>query len=198
MTKQKFLDTLQGKLSGMPNGEIAERIAFYGEVIDDLTSEGLTEEEAVARLGDVDEIARQIITDASLFAIESAGKKRNRRLRVWEIVLLVLGSPVWLSLIVALFSVVVALYAVLWSLIVSVWAIFASLVGGGFGGIVAGVVFACTGNAVTGLAMLGASLLLLGVAIFSFYGSKALTKWLLVLSKAVVVRIIGRKRGGEQ
>ena len=47
----------------------------------------------------------------------------KRRLQAWEIVLLALGLPVWLSLGLAALAVVLSLYVVVWSLDVSLWAV---------------------------------------------------------------------------
>ena len=47
MNKQEFLSLLRRELSGLPQGDIEERVGFYAEMIDDRMEEGLTEEEAV-------------------------------------------------------------------------------------------------------------------------------------------------------
>ena len=56
MTKKQFLDRLGKSLNGLPQEDISERLTFYGEMIDDRAEEGLTEEEAVAGIGSVEEI----------------------------------------------------------------------------------------------------------------------------------------------
>ena len=45
MTKNEFISRLRARLSGLPKDEIRERLAFYGEMIDDRIEEGLSEEE---------------------------------------------------------------------------------------------------------------------------------------------------------
>ena len=120
MTKYEYLEELQKGLSDLPKREVGERINFYGEMIDDRMEEGLSEEEAVLAVGTVEEIVLQIseeIKEAKL-SKKSASK---RRLRPWEIVLLVLGSPLWLALSIVAFGVGIALYAVLWSLNLCIW-----------------------------------------------------------------------------
>ena len=57
MNKQEFLSLLKQKLSKLPKQEIKERITFYSEMIDDRVEEGLSEEEAVLEIGNIDEIA---------------------------------------------------------------------------------------------------------------------------------------------
>ena len=63
MYKQQFLSELEKKLGGLPQEDIHERLNFYDESISDRMEEGLTEEEAVAAIGNADAIAAQIIAE---------------------------------------------------------------------------------------------------------------------------------------
>ena len=54
MNKRDFIESLRAKLLGLPKQEVEERLAFYGEMIEDRKEEGLTEEQAVAAIGSVD------------------------------------------------------------------------------------------------------------------------------------------------
>ena len=197
MTKLKFLLSLNEKLSGLPQKDVEERLGFYSEMIEDRMEEGLTEEEAVAAVGSVDEIAEQILADIPLTKIAVENMKPKRRFKTWEIVLLILGSPLWVSLLVAAFAVGLAAYAVLWAAIASLWAVFASVVACAFGGWVAGVGFLIGGNTVTGVAMIGAGFVCGGLSVFLFFGCKNLTKWTAVLAKKAVLwlkkRLIGKE-----
>ena len=56
MDKAQFLDELKKRLAGLPQSDLEERLQFYGEMIDDRVEDGLTEAEAVAGIGSVDEI----------------------------------------------------------------------------------------------------------------------------------------------
>lgn len=189
MNKQEFIIRLREKLFGLPAQEMEERLAFFGEMIDDRIEEGLSEEEAVSAVGTVDEIVEQIIADVPLTRLVKEKIKPKRALRAWEIVLLVLGSPIWLSLLIAAFAVVLALYAVLWSLIVSVWAVFGALVGCTIGGLVSGIVLITTGKLWIGLVMIAAALLCAGLAIFAFFGCLLATKGMAVLTKKIAIGI---------
>ena len=100
--------------------------------------EGLSEDEAVSAIGTVDKIVEEIIGEIPLSKIAKEKIKPKRRMKAWEVVLLILGSPLWISLILAAFAVVLAVYASLWSVIVSLWAVFASIAGCAFGGVTAG------------------------------------------------------------
>ena len=193
MNKQEFLQALGKGLSGLPYAEQDKWMDFYGEMIDDRVEEGLSEQEAVAAVGSVDEIAAQITEDVS--SAEQKAKPQ-RRLAAWEIVLLVVGSPIWLSLLIAAVAVLLALYASLWAIIVALWAVFASLIGCAFGGIAGGAGFALGGKPFTALAMIGAGLVCAGLSIFAFFGCKAATKGAVWLIK-ITMRRLGNRREAE-
>ncbi len=183
MNKQEFLGALKKRLSGLPKDEIEERLAFYGEMIDDRTEDGRTEEEAVAEIGGADEIAAQIIADIPLTRLVKERIKPKRRLKTWEIVLIVLGSPIWLSLAIAAAAVFFSMYIVLCSLIVALWSVFVSLIAGAIAAVPACIVTFAHGNAASGLAALSGGLILAGLCIFTGYGCKAATANIFVLTK---------------
>jgi uncharacterized membrane protein len=189
MTKQEFLSALRKRLSNLPKQETEERLAFYSEIIDDRIEEGSTEKDAVQSLGTVEEIASQIIADIPLTKIVKERIRPKRRLNAPEIVLLVLGSPIWLSLGVAAFAVLLSVYAVLWSVVISLWAVFASLAACGLGGVVAGVGFAIGGYAISGIALLGAGIVCAGLAILLFFGCTAAVKGTALLTKAIALGV---------
>lgn len=189
MLKQEFLDKLRASLCGLPKQELDDRIAFYGEVIDDRTEEGLTEEEAVSQIGSVEEVASQIIAEIPLSKLAKERFKPRRHMGALEILLLALGSPIWLSLAISALAVIISLYAVLWSLVVSAWSVFASLTASAFCGLAAGAVFAFTGNSYSGLATVAASIFCAGLSIFAFFGCKAVTKGIIKITKKLALGI---------
>lgn len=189
MRKDEFLGKLQSRLRGLPPQDIEERLSFYGEMIDDRTEDGLTEEEAVREIGTVDEIVAQIIEDTPFIKLAKQRIKPKRKMRTWEIVLLTAGSPIWISLLIAAFAVVLSLHAALWSVIVSLWAVFASLVGCAVGGLIGGIVFACVGYVPSGMATLGAAVFCAGLSILAFFGCKAATKGAARLTRLMALSI---------
>ncbi len=189
MRKQEFLEQLKKGLAGMPKSEIEERLTFYSEMIDDYMEEGLSEESAVAKIGSVEEVVSQVIADIPLTKLVREKIKIKRRLKDWEILLIVLGFPVWFSLLVGALSIVFSLYVALWSVVVSLWAAFGALIGSGVGVTLGSLLFLCMGNAASGFVFLGGGLVCIGLAIFSFYGCKAVTKGVLWLTKSIVVGI---------
>lgn len=189
MSKQEFLAQLRKGLSGLPQADIEEHLAFYSEMIDDRMEEGLLEEEAVSAVGTVDEIVTQVVAETPLAKIAKESMKAKRRLSAGEFVLLVLGSPIWLSLLIAAFAAILSLYIALWTVIISLWAVFGSLIGCAFGGVAAGIVLACSSNALLGIAMLAAGIVCAGLSVFMFYGCKVATKGCLILTKKIAAWI---------
>lgn len=198
MNKQEFLAELRKGLSGLPQGDIEERLSFYSEMIDDRMEEGLSESEAVAAIGSVSEVVAQILEEIPLTKLVKEKVKPSRTLKAWEIVLLVLGSPIWLSLLIAAFVVILAVYIVMWSVIVSIWAIEISLAACALGGAVAAAILAFQRYGLTGIAMLGAGCVCAGLSVFLFFGCKASTKGILILTKKVALGIKSQFVGKEK
>ena len=159
MNKQEFLTELRQGLSGLPQNDIEERLAFYGEMLDDRIEEGLSEDAAVAEIGDADEIVRQTVADIPLAKLAKERIKPKRRLRAWEIILLALGSPVWLSILIAAAAVIFSLYASVWAVIVSLWSVFVSLAVCAVGSVPLCVLLVAGGSGASGIAALSAGII---------------------------------------
>ena len=189
MTKLDFIAELGDKLSGLPADEIEERLNFYCEMIDDYIEDGLSEEEAVAAIGSVEAIVEQIIADVPLLSLIKAKMKRTRKLSTWEIVLLSVGSPIWIALIAAAFAVVISVYASIGAVVVSLWATFAALVGCGVGGVLGSFLFIFLGKFPAGFGLFSAGLVCSGLSILAFYGCKYTTVAMAWLTKKIALLI---------
>ncbi|GEM_PF-3521089 len=80
MNKNEFLSTLRGRITGsIPTSEVESQIDYYSAYIDGRIGAGLTEEEAVAELGDPQLIAKTVIesTDRAAEAAGYDGKYRS-------------------------------------------------------------------------------------------------------------------------
>ena len=188
MNKLEFMTLLGQKLSCLPREDLEERLAFYSEMIDDRMEEGLSEAEALAQIGSIEDIVSQVIEETPLTKLVKKKLKPKKR-NPWQITLLALGSPLWLSLLIAALAVVIALYAALWAVVISLWAVFASVAVCAPAGVLAGVIFCCEGHIVPGTVMFAAALVCAGLAIFLFLGCKALTKGSAWLSKKILLGI---------
>ena len=196
MDKKQFLDALRAGLQGLPPQELEDRISFYSEVIEDSIEDGLSEQEAVKAVGPVNEIIFQIVDEMPLYRLAAQKVRGKRKPGTAEILLIVLGSPVWLPLLLAAFAVVFSVYVSLWSVIISLYAAAVALFGCALGACVLGVVSLCRSELGVGLCLVGIALAVSGVGILLMLGTNGLTKGLVWLTKCVC-RLIKRSIVGE-
>lgn len=175
MNKYEFLAQLRRQLQAVPEKEARASVDYYGEMIDDRMEEGLPEEEAVAAVGNVNEIACNILGEMPTI------QKQSRKLSRWEIVLLALGAPVWLALLIAAAAVVFSVLVSLWSAVISLYAASVSLGASCIGCLVVGIVTIKTPGAV--FFAVGAAMVCAGLAIVFFMLSNLAAKGMVALTK---------------
>lgn len=188
MTKLEFILALNEQLSAYPKAEVQQRLSFYSEMIEDRMEDGLSEEEAVAAVGDVERIAAEIAAELAPEEAPKPPKPAPREWKTWVIVLLIVGSPVWFSLAVGAGAAVLSLYASVWAVIISLWAVFGALVACGVCGIACGIGFAFGGYIFPSLAVVAAALVCAGLSILAFFGCKAITDLTVTLTKRLFMR----------
>ncbi|MGI6072917.1 MAG: DUF1700 domain-containing protein [Lachnospiraceae bacterium] len=182
MNKEVFLNELRKKLSGLPQEDIDERISFYREMIDDRIEDGIPEEDAIAEIGTVDSVKEQIMSEIPLAKLVKEKVKPKRSLKAWEIVLLVIGSPVWIPLIIVAVAIILVVYIIIWLAVVCVYAVellLAILAIAGFAGI---VIYLKAGNPAGALFSFGAGAACAGLTILFFFACIWLTKAVLKLT----------------
>lgn len=187
MNKLKFILELHDKLSFLSADDIEKSVEYYSEIIDDYVEDGLSEDDAVAALGDVDTIVSSILAETPMTHIIKQRIKPRRRLGALEIILIVLGSPIWLSLGAAFLAVAISIYASLWSVIISLWAIDLSLAACLLGGIASGCLLLSFGYTSSALFLISAALVCAGVSIFMFFGCKVATRGIVWLTKIITL-----------
>ena len=189
MTKNEFIRRLRMKLTRLPRADVKERIEFYSEMIDDRMESGLSEKDAVKEIGSVDSVALQIKEE-----LGTVGNTKEKKPKEgWKIALIILGSPIWISLIVTVASVVFSLFVALWSIVVSLWAVFGSLVGVAICGIVAGIYLVARVSLYTGIAFILAGVVCLGLSILFFHLCKGLTNAFAICTKKIISAIFTRR-----
>ena len=189
MTKNQFLAELAGSLSGLPEEDVKERLEFFGEMIDDNMDEGLTEEQAVAKIGSVESVVAQILEDTPLARLVKEKIRPKRRMAAWEIVLLAVGSPLWIVLLAAVLVIVLAVYIVIWSVAISIWSVFVSLAACAAALTAVTPGFMIAGRTLEGVIFIAATLVLAGLSIFAFYGAKKATDGTVWLTKKIALAI---------
>lgn len=198
MNKKQFLNEIRKNLSVLPKSEVEDRISFYSEMIDDQIEEGLTEEDAINNIGSVDKVVESILAETSFMKIAKERFKPTKRLGSLEIILLAIGSPIWISLLVALGACVLAVYVSLASVVISVWAVFISLCAVSVSGAIIGLIFAIVKNIYTGITIIGLTIVCFGLAILLFLACKWLTIHTLILPKKAILSIKKRMSKREE
>ena len=189
MNKAEFLAALQAKLSGLSEEDLRGSLDFYSEMIDDRMEAGMTELEAVADIGSVEQAAEQILSEIPLQKLIRNKVEKRRRLETWEIILLVLGAPLWIPLLIAaaavVFSVFVALLAVVFSILAVVLALGVSAVAV----LVGGVVLFFSKSFFPALMLLGAAVAIAGLCLLFYPVFKYAGKGVAVLLKKALMYI---------
>ena len=187
MKKQEFLDELRNRLQGLPQNDLDDRISFYGEMIDDRMDEGKSEEEAVADIGTVDDIVNEIVKDTPLVKLVKEKIKPKRKLKAWEIVLLILGFPLWFPLVLTALILCLVAYLLIWILVIVCYVVELLLSVAATAAPVLMIIQAVNGGSV--VVYLGLWLMCLGGAILLFLGCIGATKLTLKLSKKIITSI---------
>lgn len=210
MNREEFLTALREGLTGLPQEDIDRSVDFYSEMIADSIEDGLSEADAAAAVGSVREIIAQIWSEAALpkpentNIYENGNEKQKRVWKAWEIVLLVLGSPVWLPLVLTAFllllvAALLALmcYLLLWCIVVIFYAADLVFAAGAVAGIFGSLAYFPLGNVAGGILFIGAGLVCAGIAILLFFGCNQVAKGTLVLGQKLAGSIRTRFRKKE-
>ena len=117
MNKEEYLDAIRGRISAMPADDINRFMDYYSEMIDDRMEDGLSEDEAVADMGSPDAAVEQILEEMPLTKLVKEKIKPKHELKAWEVVLIVLGSPVWIPLLITAAVLLLTLWIVAFALL---------------------------------------------------------------------------------
>lgn len=187
MTKIKFLNELRDRLEGLPKEDIDNRISFYEEAIDDRIDDGLEEEEAVEDIGTIDEVVNDILRDTPLRKIVKEKVRPKRALRVWEIILLVLGFPLWFPLVLTALILALVGYLLIWVWVLVTYSVELSLVVTAVGELILFFINMAAGNAP--FVHLGMSVMCAGGSMLLIFGCVGATKATIKLSAKIVTAI---------
>lgn len=168
MTKQEFLTELERALGKLPHTEVEQALAFYDEAISDRMEDGLSEAEAVANVGPIDEIAAQITAETP--PIPRAIARANTGSRTLNIVLLVLFSPIWAPVALALAAAALAVYLGIWAVIIALWVTDAAVVLMPIAGFISLTSLSIEGSMLSGLFALGVTLVASGLGLLASFG----------------------------
>ena len=124
MNKTQFCALLENKLKPyLSPKEMYKTLNFFEEMIDDRIDEGLSEEEAVSQLGDINIIVDQILDEHNI------GKKQTKL--VWRFIPRELGFinivllfPAWIIIFSLVASLFIVILSIIFSIVLTIIAIF--------------------------------------------------------------------------
>jgi uncharacterized membrane protein len=166
MKKAEFLAQLRNRLFQLPPSDVEKTLEYYSEMIDDYIESGYSPEAAVAKMGNVDDIAAQILTGARTPVYVAPVAKKQRKSGL-AIVLLILGFPLWFPLLMVAFSVLLTLAIVVGVFaIVLPWSLAISFGASAIGLLIATVAILVGEGLAAAAFALGAALVLTALCIF--------------------------------
>ena len=175
MRMNEYLSALAAELSQLPEAERKKQISYYEELFADMKEEGLGEEEIAEKLGSPKKAAEEILAEVPLSMLIKSRVKPKKGWTVLNVILLILGAPVWLPIALALVAVILAIYIVIWSVVVVLFcAVLAIFAAGIFGLFMA--VFNLIPASFSVLLILGVSLICLGLIVPALWVAIAATK----------------------
>lgn len=198
MNKQEFIGELIARLEGIPENEKQKSVEYYSEMIDDRIEDGMSEAEAVAAVGTIDDAVNEILENVPLTSIIKTKAATRRKRKPLEIVLLCIGSPIWVPLLLVFIILILVMYLVIWVVVIVFFvadlAIFLS-------GIAAAIIgffgFGKIGIAYP-LAAIGAGLVLIGLSVLLLIPLIKLAKVTAKLAKVIARWIKSWFVGGKK
>ena len=185
MNKQQFLNALAEALKKLPREERYRTLSYYDELIDDRIEDGQNEYAVVESLGSPEAIAGDIFGSEEA---EKTKKEYGKGAKIWIIVLLILGFPLWGSLLLVAVLLVLVAYILLCLPIVILGALALGFLGASVLGIV-GTPFLIAEigiqNSAGGIFQCGSSIALLGLSILCTVALVYTTKGIVRASKAI-------------
>lgn len=165
MNKQEFFNGLSYEIRNIPKPEQEKAIFYYREIIDDAIEAGENEEDAIARLGSIEEIAREINISSDRVRKESMSSGR----KVLTTILLILGFPIWGSLVLVLLCLVLVAFILLFVPIIILVTFVVAFFASGIWAII-GTPFIVSEGLAYAVMQLGAGVSLLGLSVLSGLG----------------------------
>ena len=124
-SRLEFTNELKQLLSSLPESERNKSLSYYNEMIDDRIENGMEETAAVACMEPPAVIAGRILAELTPAPAEPALQfpPQKQKMSAGMLALLILGSPLWVTLLSGFFLVVFSVYLAVWSFVVAFFSI---------------------------------------------------------------------------
>lgn len=181
MNRVELLEKMTHQLRRFSEEEVKRLVTFYDEMVQDRMEDGMTEEEAVASIGKIEDAVEAAMYDVSLPTLMKTRVRESREMapnRVLWMVLVILGFPIWFPLIMAFAVVILTIYLSIWITIASLFLVEISLAAAGTLGLFAGFMNIFVVSVPSGLFLTGMSLVCCALALLFFKPLLFLTRQL--------------------
>lgn len=180
MKRKEFNKRLRKNLKKVGKSEREEVVNYYNEMIDDRVESGKTEQEAIAELGSPEDLAKKTLNESNPDEVVSAdnGKNndKNGSLKPLWIVLIIIGSPLWLGFAIGAAAIALGLLVGVIGLLVGFFAAGGGMILCGVGGVIYGII-ALFVNFGYGLTCMGTGLCSFALGALALFGLIKLCKY---------------------
>lgn len=185
MNKAEFLKSMDADLRKMNATEKKKYITYYDEMISDYVENGMTEEEAVNKIGSPAKIAKELLEDYDSVKLNlpSTGS------RLLNITLTIIGFPLWGSVLLAIALFVLSIYTIIWCIPFTTAAGCVGLLTSAIIGII-GSPFVMANSLSVGVIQLGLGIGSIGVSILLGMVSIYLSKKFVEISKRFTAKLV--------
>lgn len=160
MNKSEFMNELEHCLSKLDKEETSKFLLYYDEMIEDYMENGYSEMEAVNKIGNPRNIANDILDNLNT-SRKTEDTSESRR---FNRALVILGFPLWGSLLFAGLMSVLSAYIIVWCIPFTTGVSAIALLIGGIISIICSP-FAIADTLAMGMMQLGIGIALIGVSI---------------------------------
>ncbi len=185
MNKVEFLKELEFNLLKMNVSDKNKFITYYDEMISDYIENGMMEEEAVIKIGTPVSIAKELMEDYDSVKLNlpSTGS------RVVNIVLTIIGFPLWGSVLLSVILLIFSIYILFWCVPFVTGAGCVGLSASAMIGII-GAPFIMSHSFSLGMLQLGLGIASIGISILLGIVTIDLTKKFVILTKKFNVKLV--------
>ncbi len=200
MKKQEFITELRKRLSPLSQCDIDKYSDYYSEMIDDRIEDGLSEEEAVNDLGSFETIVSQLLADTPKKqpAQDFSTNTEKNKLPLWCIILIaILTSPIWISIISSAAGAVFSVIIVVFSFVIMLYAVDFAFAACGFVSLIASIPKLVEFDIIQSAFCFGSGLILIGLSIILFFGANWIARKIIQFTKFIIRKIskLFAKRG---
>ena len=185
MSKVEFINDLRRLLATIDIAERNKFIAYYEEMIEDYKECGDTEEEVIRKIGSPKNIADNILKEQGTIDIKIPRFKSSPL----NIILLILGFPLWGSLLLAFVLVIFAFYLTIGCIPFTTAVTSVAFFGAGLLSIIVSPIM-ISEILPAGIAQLGAGISLIGFSIILGVLTVFLSKKLFLITKIITNELI--------